>query len=46
MKLAPIKNDFLINTVNFDIGPVFSKGPGSTGADPLYKACPSQLLYF
>ena len=42
-----VVNEPLTHTVNFDLGAVFSKGPGSTicegldpGLGPLYKVCP------
>ena len=44
--LEYIKNEFLTNAVNFDIGSAFSQGPGTTfsegpGPGPLFKGCPS-----
>ena len=46
-----VKNESLIQTVNFSIGSTFSKGPGSAfsegpglGSGPLYKVCLLLLL--
>ena len=47
-----IKNEFSTDTVNFDIGTAFSKGPGSLfsedpgpGPGPLYKVCRKPVLF-
>ena len=47
-----IKNEFSTDTVNFDIGTAFSKGPGSLfsedpgpGPGPFYKVCRKPVLF-
>ena len=50
--LEIIKNDFLTNAVNIDIGSVFTKYPGfnfseglDPGPSPIYKVCRISLFF-